>query len=171
MQDIQCDIHYREGYQDPAPYPDISVLQPDPCAARLLMEDYAGGTSEFTAVNQYLYHHNTLSQYPDVAELLEKTAIVEMMHMEKLAQAILLLGGKPIYGSPAPWAANQVAYGETLCERLHLDIASEYAAIAQYQRHIEQIAEPSIKALLARIVQDERVHIQLFQEAIRRHFC
>ena len=171
MQDIQRDIHYREGYQDPAPYPEITVLQPDPCAAQLLMADYAGGPSEFTAVNQYLYHHSTLRQYPDVAEMLEKTAIVEMMHMEKLAQAILLLGEKPVYGAPTPWCADRVAYGETLCERLHMDIASEYAAIAQYQRHIEQIADPNVKALLARIIQDERVHIKLFQEAIGHHFC
>ena len=171
MQPIVNDVHYREGYQDPSPYPEIEVLHPDPCAAHLLMEDYAGGTSEFTAVHQYLYHHTTLNSYPDVAELLEKVAIVEMMHMEKLAQMIVLLGEKPVYGNPDPWCADQVAYGETLCERLHMDLASEYAAIRQYQAHIEQISDPNVKDLLARIIKDEQVHVRLFQEAIARHFC
>ena len=49
------------------------------------------------------------------------------------------------------------------------DIKAEYAAIAQYQEHIRIIEEPTVQALLARIVQDEERHIQLLEQ-LREEF-
>lgn len=174
MSELSSDIHYREGYLDPSPYPEVAVTGPNKCYARLLMEDYAGGVSEFTAINQYLYHHAVSSEEADVAQMLEKVSIVEMMHMEKLAKAIELLGEKPVFQAGPDrkdWTSAFVTYGTSLCDRLHADIASEYAAIHNYQEHIRQISDPQIQALLKRIILDEQVHIKLFKQAIAKYGC
>lgn len=169
MDQLKEDIHYRAGYLDPSPYPAVEVSGPNPCYAALLQEDYAGQTSEFTAVNQYLYHHMA-EDAPDVREMMEKVAIVEMMHMEKLGKAIRLLGGDPRYQAEGKmWSAEDVSYGVTLLERLHQDLASEYAAIENYQRHIAQIRDPKVCALLQRVILDEKVHVGLFKKAIARY--
>lgn len=168
------DVHFRQGFADPSPYPPIQVQGKNPYYARLLMEDYAGPVSEMTAANQYIYHHTMTDGASAAAEALEKISIIEMMHMEKLAKTIRLLRANPyLKGGPeaADWTSASVEYGGSLPERLHLDLASEYAAIQNYEKHIEMIDDPFIKALLRRIVLDEKLHVRLFRQLIRQYDC
>lgn len=168
------DPHYREGFMAPAPYPEIQVQGKNPYYARLLMQDYAGPAGEMTAANQYIYHHTMAEDAPEAAAALESISIVEMMHMEKLAKAIRLLGLDPYIkeGPEAPaWSSDSIQYGLTLAERLHLDLAGEYAAIYNYEKHIRMIDDPHLKALLRRIVQDETLHAERFRQLIRQLDC
>lgn len=50
---------------------------------------------ELTAVHQYMYFHFHCDDqgYDLLANLFRKTAIEEMMHIERLAERILFLGG------------------------------------------------------------------------------
>lgn len=166
---VTADIHYREGFTSPQPWPSLKITGPNPYYARLLMEDYAGPVSELTAAMQYIYHHTVLGARPEIATALEQIAIVEMMHMEKLATAIYKLGGDPRF-QPAPqgdaWCAANIDYGSCLFEQLHQDLAGEYAAVQSYKAHIDMIQEPSIKALLRRIIADELLHIQHLKQMI-----
>lgn len=57
MSKIDYEMHKRAGYADPSPYPEIKVLKPNLYYANLLIDDYAGVISEFTAISQYLYHY------------------------------------------------------------------------------------------------------------------
>ena len=43
------------------------------------------------------------------------------------------------------------------------DIRAEREAIKQYQEHMRLIDDPSVRALLARIIEDEEVHIRLLE--------
>ncbi len=168
---ITGDLHYREGFSDPAPYPALQVQGKNPYYARLLMEDYAGPSGEMTAANQYIYHHTMTDSAPEAADVLENISIVEMMHMEKLAKTIRLLGVDPhVKGGPeaAAWTSGSIQYGLTLAQRLHLDLASEYEAIYNYEKHIRMIDDPYIKALLRRIVLDEQLHVKHFKQLICR---
>lgn len=101
MNEIDYELHRRENYADPSPYPEIKVLAPNPYYAEILMGDYAGVVSEFTAINQYLYHYFVLKGIDrELGRLLENIAITEMLHMEILAATIILLGGKPLFRGP-----------------------------------------------------------------------
>ncbi|MBE6081800.1 MULTISPECIES: ferritin-like domain-containing protein [Tissierellales] len=163
------------GYADPSPYPEIKVLGENKLYAEILMDDYAGGVSEFTAINQYLYHYFISNkEAEEVANMWERISITEMHHMEMLAETILLLGGNPIYrGSQNTncccWNAGYVYYGCNLCGRLHADLMSEYEAIRNYERHIKEINDPYVQAILARIILDEKVHIEHFNKAIGKY--
>jgi bacterioferritin len=158
-----------------APYPAPEVAQPNLYFATLLLEDYAGAISELTAINQYMYHHFMFDgQYEDLAELEECIAIIEMHHLELLAQTILLLGVDPMYrtitnNSPKFWDASFVFYGADICDRLAADIAAEKQAIKQYRKHQCLINDMHIKNLLERIILDEKYHLRLFAKAAARY--
>lgn len=176
MSEIDYGSHKREKYADPSPYPTVKVLQPNLYYANLLMDDYAGVVSEFTAISQYLYHHFFFEEIDkELGDLLENIAITEMLHMEILADTIKELGGNPIIrGSWSTggnfWNGSLVYYGNHLCDRLRADIESEFKAIAEYRKHISMIYDPYIQAILERIILDEQVHIRLFNEALLK-FC
>ncbi|WP_373898191.1 ferritin-like domain-containing protein [Haloimpatiens sp. FM7315] len=167
--------HLKGIYSDPSDYPQIKVTGPNLYYASLLMDDYAGAVSEFTAINQYLYHHfffEEISEY--LGKLLENVSIVEMWHLEILADLIKKLGGNPIiagsystYGTF--WNGSFVYYGMTTCDRLKGDIDSEYRAIEEYEKHIFMINDPYIKKILKRIILDEKVHIKLFNQALLKY--
>lgn len=164
------------AYSDPSPYPPVRVLKANPQYACLLQDDYAGVVSEFTAISQYLYHHFFFKKInPELGELLEQVSIVEMYHMELLAETIIALGGNPqIIGSFSTggnfWNGSFIYYGSQLCDQLKADIDAEYKAIEEYYKHIQMIDDPYVKAILQRIIADEQVHIRLFNHALIR-FC
>lgn len=153
----------------PGPYPEPAVKGQSPEYAALLLEDYAGRVSEFTATAQYIYHHLVVPEgYEWIGDLLEDTAIVEMHHLELLGETIRLLGADPRYYAQdgVYWTARHVAYREGLRQQLEADIEAERAAIAQYERHYALIADQHIRRLLARIIADEQLHLYLFRWAL-----
>ncbi|OPX87950.1 MAG: Manganese containing catalase [Pelotomaculum sp. PtaB.Bin104] len=119
----------------PAPYPAVRVTGPNRQYAELLLEDYAGVVSEITAINQYLYHYFTLEGInEEVADLEECISLVEMHHMELLAEAIKLLGVDPRYrvirnNQEIYWNAAFVYYGYNVCDKLAADVAAEWAVL------------------------------------------
>lgn len=176
MSKIDYEMHKRAGYADPSLYPEIKVLKPNLYYANLLIDDYAGVISEFTAISQYLYHYFFFKDIDkELGELLENVSITEMLHMEILASTIKKLGGNPlIRGSYSTcnnfWNGSFIYYGKHLCERLKADIDSEYKAIDEYQKHICMINDPYVQKILRRIILDEKVHIKLFNKALLK-FC
>lgn len=163
------------GYASREPYPEIKPAKKNRAAAELLMEDMSGNVSELTATLQYMHHNFVIKSFnEELANLLEKTAIVEMIHLEALAEAIVALGGKPIYKTgdyfkPKYWCADLVHYGVNLEDRLRSDLDAEYAAIRKYREHISRIEDTSIQALLKRIILDEEVHVLVFRDAIKKY--
>lgn len=167
---------YRK-YASPEPYPEIRILKPNKKYAEILMDDYAGVVSEFTAISQYLYH-SFFFHYIDQAlsELLEGIGVVEMLHMDMLANVIILLGGDPqIRGFKSTkgdyWNGGFVKYGNTLCEQLAFDVEAEIEAIKNYSKHIQLIDDPYVQAILQRIIKDEERHILLFNQQREKFNC
>lgn len=152
-------------------YPDIKVEGPNLYYASILMDDYASAKGEFGAINQYLYHHFITGQKnKEIAELLKLIAIVEMKHMEMLAETIILLGGNPVFkGYMIPsWNPRSIFIGRNLRERIIANINDEQEAINNYLKHISIIHDRHVRELLARIVKDEEVHIKLLSRALEK---
>lgn len=158
------------------PYPEVRVAGRNLYYARLLLDDYASNLSELNAINQYLYHHFRFRHrgLKDIAKLEEALAIVEMGHMEILADLILQLGGDPHFkgflnNNQQYYSAAYVYYGHSVLDMLAADAAAERGAIIQYRKHVEIIEDPYIKAILNRIIKDEELHLKLFTEALRHY--
>ena len=149
-----------------APYPEVKGGH-DPETAALLKEDYAGAHGELSGVTQYVYQHGRISDNEALSNSLLQLAIVEMTHLDMLGDAIVTLGGSPSFESGQHyWNAGNVNYTADLKEMLRADIQAETIGIATYERHIAEIRNETVKALLARIVQDEKLHLRFFTETL-----
>lgn len=161
-------------YSISLPYPEIKVESKNPLYARILQDDYAGIVSEFTAVNQYVYHSLVAGGITkEIADALLGIAIVEMTHLHLLGEAIIKLGGNPVYRGTTSnmgqfWNGSYVQYSTNTRNILIDDINSEKAAIANYRRHIELIGDKNIQKLLERIIMDEELHIIIFSYFLRQ---
>lgn len=167
---------FRHKYSYPAPYPEVKVSATNPYYGMVLLEDYAGKVSELSAITQYLYHHVVLEpKYEEVAEILKGVSIVEMHHLEILAETIIKLGVEPEYcvidkkSEPQYWNSSFIYYGKSLCDRLTRDIADEWAAVANYSRHQKEIDDPFVQDILGRIILDEFYHINLLNKVARKY--
>jgi bacterioferritin len=153
-------------YLGSEPYPTVEKGS-DPETVRMLKEDYAGAVSELTAVTQYLYQNVLSADNESFANAILQIAIAEMSHMDMLGDAILALGGNPAFGNGTTyWHGKHVNYARTLPEMLSADIAAETQAIANYERHAERARNASVRALLERIVKDEKLHLRFFRETL-----
>ena len=152
------------------PYPPIQVREKNPAYANLLNLDYCGPVSELSAITQYINNENRLSlDRCLVAKTLLGIAIAEMIHLQKLGQLILLLGGNLDYkarfhnGSTRIWTPEYLTIPDNIRKILAADIESEKAASHQYRMHMKMINDDGVNAVLARIIKDEEYHIMLLQ--------
>lgn len=153
------------------PYPEVEITKTNEEYAKMLLDAFADGApAEMTAITQY-FHHYLVMPNPDIANLELCIALVEMEHLEILGEIIEALGGNPRYwrANKSYWSGGNVAYGveQDTAELLRLDIEAEKVAIIAYERLIEEIDDPCIKKVLRRIVEDEKVHLKLFRQALQ----
>lgn len=113
---------------------------------------------ELTAINQYIVHSEMCANwgYAKLHEAIEKRAITEMHHAEKLIGRIIFLEGKPIVSQ-----LNPLHIGEDVESQLKDDLQAEYEAVKAYNAAIRLVVEESdhgTRALLESILQDEEEH-------------
>lgn len=169
------DISKHTKYIVKLPYPEPRVEKQSVHYANILLKDYAGAVSEFTAINLYLYQHfMSVKEYEDYAELIGGVSMSEMKHLELLGETIKLLGVKPIYiDNACPpgrlWTPGYVNFTTIIKEMLMEDIQSESKAIENYRYHITLIEDSYIRELLERIILDEKLHLQLFNDIYKKY--
>lgn len=116
-------------------------------------------SEELAAVLQYMVHAELCENwgYKKLAEAIEKRAITEMRHWEKLVKRIIFLEGEPVVTKIAP---VRIAAD---VEKMHKnDVEAEYEAQKVYNESINLAAELGdnvTKVLLEEILQDEEDHI------------
>lgn len=156
------------------PYPQIQVSEKNQKYANLLSVDYCGAVSEMSAITQYINNESRLSNERCImAQTILGIAMAEMIHLQKLSELILLLGGKVDYvaryrdGQQKMWTPQYITMAENTSSILKIGIESERAAINQYRKHMKMLNDNYINAILARIIKDEEYHIMLLQALIR----
>ncbi|MCI8978249.1 MAG: rubrerythrin family protein [Lachnospiraceae bacterium] len=152
------------------PYPEIKVRRKNRNYADLLNVDYCGFVSELSAITQYINNENRISfEECAMARTLLGIAIAEMMHLQKLGELIVLLGGnvdfscKTCNGRPKLWSPEYLTIPENIDKMLTADIEAEKDAIRQYEMHIKMIDDDCVNAVLRRIILDEEYHIMLLK--------
>lgn len=121
---------------------------------------------ELTAINQYIVHSEMCANwgYDRLHEAVEKRAIDEMKHAEKLIARILFLEGKPTVSK-----LNAVHIGEDVPQQLHADQAAEAQAVQAYNEAIhvaDKVGDAATRTLLESILQDEDAHIDWLEEQL-----
>ncbi len=114
---------------------------------------------ELTAVNQYIVHSEMCANwgYGRLHEAIEKRAIEEMKHAEKLIARILFLEGRPIVST-----LNKMNIGADVEAQLKSDHASEEGAVQVYNASVQlavQVSDNGTREMLESILKDEENHI------------
>ena len=154
----------------PAPYPAITVDCQNPQYALLISQNLSGPQGEMTAIYQYMYQDWILSAlHPEIAAILKQIAKVELHHLDVFGQLVFLLGGDPrgqarpnVYRSA--WNGNMINYTRDVKKILSYNAFTEQTAFDTYMSQAEMIQDEHVSALLTRIAQDEKIHIQLYQD-------
>ncbi len=119
---------------------------------------------ELSAINQYMVHSEMCADwgYEKMHREVEKRAIDEMKHAEKLIGRILFLEGTPIVNR-----LKDIHIGADVSKQVDNDWHSEVDAIKAYNDAIKLAAEVGDNAtrdLLVEILNDEDAHIDKIEE-------
>ncbi len=114
---------------------------------------------ELTAINQYMVHSEMCANwgYGELHEYIEKRAITEMRHAEKLIGRIIFLNGKPVVSDLHP-----LHIGGDVTDQLKHDLDAELGAVVAYNRAIRQaveVGDNGTRAILEGILHDEEEHV------------
>ena len=152
------------------PYPPVKVRGVNRDYADLLKVDYCGSVSELSAITQYINNETRLScNHCPMAKTLLGIGMAEMMHLQKLGELIVLLGGDVDFsarsrsGRPVMWTPDYLAIPDNTKKMLMADIDAEAGAIRQYEMHMGMIKDDCVDAVLSRIILDEEYHIMLLK--------
>jgi len=114
---------------------------------------------ELTAINQYMVHSEMCDNwgYERLHQAIEKRAIDEMKHAEKLIARILFLEGRPIVSE-----LNKIHIGAEVPKMHTNDWSAEEVAIKGYNESIRlavEVGDNGSRELLEEILEEEEVHI------------
>jgi bacterioferritin len=114
---------------------------------------------ELTAINQYIVHSEMCDNwgYGRLHDAVEKRAIEEMKHAEKLIARILFLEGLPIVSE-----LKKMSIGAKVDAQLKNDHAAEAGAIKAYNEGIRlclELGDGGTRELIEDNLQDEEAHI------------
>ena len=147
-------------------FPTVVIEKENKMWANIIQNLYASCDSETSGILGYIYQSYIIRPMEEeIANILEKIAMVEMRHHEQLGNLIVKLGGDPYFVNSRnmPFQIRCVKRTKNLKEMLLYDIKGEEEGILDYEKAINQIDNESIKALLERIKQDEIVHKNTLQ--------
>src|SRR5512147_2558050 len=114
---------------------------------------------ELTAINQYMLHSEMADNwgYDKLHEKIEKLAIDEMKHAQKLIARILFLEGTPIVSN-----LKKINIGATVDAQLKNDLEAETGAIKDYNDGIRlclELGDNGTRDLIDANLHDEEDHL------------
>lgn len=157
------------------PYPEIMKYNENLILAKIIHESYAGVVSELTATNNYSYQFISLNhEFKELRKALEVIAITEMKHLTILGTIIKNLGGNPKFvfknelNNTIYWDSSIVYYCDDIPSLLKHNINNEKEAIKYYNYIIDNTDNDNIKAIIERIILDEKNHINIFNSFLKQ---
>ena len=123
-------------------------------------------SDELTAINQYMVQSEMCADwgYEKLHEAIEKRAIDEMKHAEKLIGRIIFLEGKPIVSN-----LNKINIGQAVDAQHKNDHEAEEVAIKAYNDAIKlavEVGDNGTRDLFEEILEDEEEHIDWIESQL-----
>lgn len=149
------------------PYPTTDGIISDPYSLRIISPSYSSPTGELNSALQYLYHSFYFERegYGAIAQTLTSISMAETRHLEMLGKTILALGSAPVFAQyPISgfnyYSAKYVAYSCSLRHMLEDDIRGKRLAVSRYSKMFKRLADPLVAAIVSRICEDEKFHLE-----------
>ena len=120
-------------------------------------------TEELTAINQYMVHAEMCDnwRYEKLHKEIERRAIDEMKHAEKLIARILFLEGRPVVSN-----LNTMHIGDEVPKMHKNDHMAEIDALRGYNESISlarELGDNGSRELFEAILKEEEAHIDLIE--------
>ena len=148
------------------PYPEIIGAQDDAQTVAILKNLAFSRVGELSGVLNYIYQSVVADKtHEEIAQIFEEIGVVEMLHQDMLMYAIRDFGGNPKYEDSQGNFFNTVNlnYSMKLRDMLENNIRAESIAIENYNMAINRVKNQSLKDLFARIIEDEKRHLEIFK--------
>jgi bacterioferritin len=123
---------------------------------------------ELTAINQYMVHSEMCEDwgYGKLHKLVEKRAIDEMKHAEKLIGRILFLEGSPVVSN-----LKKINIGADVEKQYKNDLDAELDAIKAYNDSIKlasEVGDNGTRDFLQSILNDEEEHLDWLETQLEQ---
>jgi bacterioferritin len=155
------------------PYPKIKENKRNLRLVSVINRAYAGGHGELKAILQYAYHYLYFKGMGDeqTARIIMGICVCEMKHLNILGDAIISLGGDPVYATSSPFgynyfSASKVWYGKTPEKMLIDDLTSEILAVNEYEKMLSEIDDEEVYSIIERLILDEKLHEKVIKEKL-----
>ena len=121
---------------------------------------------ELTAINQYMVHSEMCANwgYDRLHESIEKRAVQEMHHAEKLIARMIFLEGTPTVSK-----LNPMNIGADVAKQFASDLAAEVGAVRAYNEAIhlaDEVGDAATRTLLEAILKEEDDHVDWLEEQL-----
>jgi bacterioferritin len=121
---------------------------------------------ELTAINQYMVHSEMCANwgYDRLHESIEKRAVQEMHHAEKLIARMIFLEGSPTVSK-----LNPMSIGADVAKQLQSDLAAELGAVRAYNEAVhlaDEVGDAATRTLLEAILKEEDDHVDWLEEQL-----
>ncbi len=161
------------SFADPSPYPPLCVERPNSGYAAEMLSNIGACSSEMSTISLYIYNNTVLAeQNPEYAQIFQKMSMVEMRHLHTFARLAHMLGA-----DPRLWTCSgkRPCYWSPACNRYPLKLSAliknacqgEQETVLKYRCQAEHIRDAYVVDLLNRIILDEQLHVQIFQEMLK----
>lgn len=121
---------------------------------------------ELTAINEYMVHSEMCANwgYDRLHKAVEKRAVGEMKHAEKLIGRILFLEGTPVVST-----LKAIRIGSDVPTQFANDLAAEMTAIQNYNHAITvavDVGDNATREILEGILKEEDGHVNQIEENV-----
>lgn len=140
------------------PYPKLDRIKHNDYYSGLVQNLYCGKEGKVTSFLQFTYQANLLLPFGSgFARLFSSIANDELYHIKLLSEAIISLGGDPVYSSSQGiWLGGRwIDYVKDIKQMLDLNIEYKEKSVIDYKTTISKIDDPKMKQLLNLILKDE----------------
>jgi bacterioferritin len=119
---------------------------------------------ELTAINQYMVHAEMCDNwgYARLHDFIQKRAVTEMKHAEKLIGRIIFLEGKPTVSE-----LKAIKIGADVPKQLANDLVAEMGAVKAYNAAVKlavEVGDNATREMLEEILEDEDDHVDGIEE-------
>lgn len=164
----------KEEYEVDLAYPSLDLIVENENDLSMIIEDYSGIISEFSAISQYFYHHLYADKefYKDIGLSLMRISMVEMKHLGILGEVILKLGGDPKLiknlddNSTNYWTGDIIDYSKEIKAIILSDMKLEELTINNYKKHSKASSQKALSDVLDRLILDEVLHLKILYKLL-----
>nr|WP_138263622.1 ferritin-like domain-containing protein [[Clostridium] hylemonae] len=142
---------------------------------RMMLDNMGGQNSEMSAVSLYVYNNLLIDEDARLSGIFHKISIVEMHHLHIFGEIARMMGENPRLWT---YRGNQMTYWSPSYNNYPIEIRplltnalnGERKTVQKYEEQCRRIKDIHIVECLKRIIQDEEIHIHIF-ESLLEEYC